>query len=588
MKSFLVVSLVLFTSCAHGPSTKERGLELKRIVDDHFEQTLRMHPLFATSIGDHRFDDQLENGYTPEAREKERALTSSTLIQLQELGCKNLSEQDQLTCEIITDDLMAESELQKVSFGHLMPIDQFGSFPADFAELATGSSFVSFNTVQDYKNFLKRSDRVPEIIDSIIANMKEGIQKKITTPQVLIQKALKQLDDLIVPDFRKSVFYKPLAAPKPGVTIDAGLKSEYEATIQNKIYPAYRKLRDYVRGQYLAKARKTSGLKDLPGGAEYYKALARINTTTDLSPEQIHDLGLSEVKRIREQFEAAKSALGFKGDLKSFFTAMQKQDPKFYPFKTEKEVLDAYREIYTRVMKKIPAHFRLVPKAAFEIREVEKFKAESAAEAYQNGSPDGSRPGIFWVPIPNPKKYNNREMEALFLHEAIPGHHFQISIQQELSDFPRYRRFSGNNAYVEGWALYTESLGKDLGMYADGWQWIGRLGMEMHRAIRLVVDTGLHSKGWSREQAIQYSLDNEPRAKQGIVSEVERYMAIPGQALSYKLGELTIQHLKKRAQDGLGAQYSDPDFHDEILKDGALPLTVLQNKIGRWIKSRRN
>jgi len=417
--------------------------------------------------------------------------------------------------------------------------------------------------------------------------MKIGMKKGVTTPQILVDKGLKQLHELLAPDFRKSVFYKPvLDLDKKVSALDAAvIKIEYEKSIQKKIYPSYRKLETFVRQEYRSRARRTSGVGALPGGNQYYSAAIKEQTTTDLNADQIMNLGLSEVKRIHEELEQAKNDLGFKGSLQEFFKSL-KNDPKLYPFQTDEEVLQAYHAIHKRVMEQVPAHFHLMPKARFEIKEVEKFKAENASEAYQNASEDGTRPGIFWVPIPNAKKYCSKDMESLFLHEAIPGHHFQISIQQELQGIPRYRKFNGNNAYVEGWALYCESLGKDLGMYTDPYQWIGRLGGEMHRAIRLVVDTGIHAKGWSREKAIRYSEENEPADRDGIISEIERYMASPAQALSYKLGELKIQELKGIAKTKLGKKYNDPDFHDQILKDGALPLSVLDQKVNQWINSR--
>jgi uncharacterized protein (DUF885 family) len=243
-------------------------------------------------------------------------------------------------------------------------------------------------------------------------------------------------------------------------------------------------------------------------------------------------------------------------------------------------------EIYKKVMKKIPDYFHLLPKAKFEIRQVEPFKAENASEAYQPANEDGSRPGIFWVPVPHPTDYAVKDMECLFLHEAIPGHHFQISIQQELPHLSRYRKFMGNTSYIEGWALYAESLGKELGMYTNPYQWVGRLTLEMHRAIRLVVDTGIHFYGWSREKAIGYSLEHEPEDKRSVEAEIDRYMAIPGQAVSYKVGELKIQELKKRAKQMLGTSYLDWEFNDQIIQNGSLPLSVLDAQVDRFIREK--
>jgi uncharacterized protein (DUF885 family) len=320
----------------------------------------------------------------------------------------------------------------------------------------------------------------------------------------------------------------------------------------------------------------------VPGGKDYYLALVRNHTTTRLSPDEIMAIGLKEVARIRAELDQVKRELKFKGSLVEFFKSLR-QGSTLYTLKTHESVLEAYHRIHETLLGHIPAHFHLLPKARFEIREVEKFKADTAGESYQNPSADGTRPGIFWVPIPDPGKYPMKSMEALFLHEAIPGHHFQIALQQEL-DLPRYRKFNGNNAFVEGWGLYAESLGSELGLYQNPYSRIGRLEYEMHRALRLVVDTGMHWKGWSRERAIEYCLKNEPMGKSDIVSEIERYMAIPGQALAYKLGELKIQELKLLAKTKLKDRFDEPAFHDEILEEGPLPLSVLDSKIKSWIE----
>ena len=309
---------------------------------------------------------------------------------------------------------------------------------------------------------------------------------------------------------------------------------------------------------------------------------AKASTTTKLTPDEIHQIGLSEVRRIRAEMEKVKQQVGFKGDLAAFFEFVR-TDPKLNPFKTADEVLTAYRAIEARLQTNLPQYFGIIPKAKFEIRQTEKFREAGASEQYSTGSPDGSRPGVFYVPIPDPTKYQLIRMESLFLHEAIPGHHYQLSLQQEQTNLPKFRQFGGNGAYIEGWALYTESLGKELGLYTDPYQYFGMLSAEIHRAIRLVVDTGIHTKGWTREQAIKYSLENEPLTEDKVIAEVERYIAIPGQALAYKIGQLKILELRRKSERELGAKFNIRDFHDEILKDGSLPLDVLERKINEWI-----
>jgi uncharacterized protein (DUF885 family) len=467
------------------------------------------------------------------------------------------------------------------------PFNQFASFPIDFAEIASGSSYVTFENAADYENFMKRLKKVPAYLSTMQERMRTGVEKKITVPRALAQKGLKNLKSLLASPPAESAFFKPLRTFPASIPAEKQkeLKDAYEKILTGEVLPAYGGFVKFVEEEYLPECRKTAGIHAVPGGRENYLALVKYHTTTNLSPNEIMMIGLKEVSRIRAEFETVKTKLGYRGKLQDFFKSLRTK-PELFPFRSHEAVLDGYHRIHRTLEQAIPAHFRLLPKARFDIREVEKFKAETSGEAYQNPSADGSRPGIFWVPIPDPAKYQKKSMEALFLHEAIPGHHFQIALQQEL-DLPRYRKFSGNNAYVEGWGLYAESLGRDLGLYTDPYEWIGRLEYEMHRALRLVVDTGIHWKGWTRERAIQYSMENEPMDQDGIVAEIERYMAIPGQALSYKLGELKIQELKAAAKSELGPKYADPDFHDEILKDGPLPLSVLDSKMRKWISLRK-
>ena len=587
----LVGILSFLSACSTAPQKTEnagpRVIQLNGILDSYFESYLKLDPLFATSIGDHRYDDQLPISIRPEHRAMQKALIEESLRQVRDLGCRDMPESALLNCMTFEDDLGASLALLKVDLDDQMPFNQFDSFPLDLAELASGSSYVTFESKKDYLNFMERLKKVPEYFETMETQMRAGAKKGITVPRALAQKGLKNIQSLLNTRPEENVFLKPLRKLPESITAKEReeLVPAYEALIHSRVIPAYQKLAEYVKSEYLKQCRKTSGILSVPGGREYYQALVKYHTTTSLSPDEIMKIGLGEVARIKKEFEEVKHRLGYKGDLKSFFKSLR-SNPALFPFKTNQEVLGGYRNIHKTLTAQIPAHFRLLPKAAFDIREVEKFKAETAGESYQNPSADGSRPGIFWVPIPDPTKYQKKSMEALFLHEAIPGHHFQIAVQQEL-DLPRYRKFNGNNAYVEGWGLYAESLGKDLGLYTDSYEWVGRLEYEMHRALRLVVDTGMHWKGWSRERAIRFSLDHEPMDEAGIIAEIERYMAIPGQALSYKIGELKLQELKRLAKSELGPKYNDPDFHDEILKDGALPLSVLESKIKRWISAKK-
>jgi uncharacterized protein (DUF885 family) len=356
--------------------------------------------------------------------------------------------------------------------------------------------------------------------------------------------------------------------------------------IEGELMPAYKRLRNFVADEYMAQARTTSGLGALPNGSAWYAFNARNTTTTNLTPEQIHQIGLDEVARIHGEIGGVMKQVGFKGSMQDFFKFMQ-NDPRF-SFKDEPALLAFYRGLEAKINQQIPQQFSLIPKAPFEIRPVEAFRAQSAAGgSYMRPSEDGSRPGIFYVNTYDLPTRKTWDAEDLYLHEAIPGHHFQLALQQELTNLPMFRRFGGEIAFSEGWGLYAESLGKDLGVYSDPYSYFGYLQNELWRAIRLVVDTGLHSKGWTREQVIQYMLANSAESETQSTAEAERYMAIPGQALAYKIGELKIKELRARAEKELGPKFDVREFHAEVLKDGSVPLEVLEGKIDRWIAAKR-
>ncbi|MFN8166772.1 MAG: DUF885 domain-containing protein [Bacteroidia bacterium] len=364
------------------------------------------------------------------------------------------------------------------------------------------------------------------------------------------------------------------------------LTSLYKKAITDEIVPAFKKMHDFIRDEYLPKCLPNAGISNVPGGKEYYAYLTRFWTTTDMTPNQVYEIGQKEVARLRAEMERVKESTGFKGTLKEFFNFIH-TNKQFFPYKKPQEVIDGYYAIEKREEPKLKEMFNLVPKAKFEVRQTEKFREASASAEYNQSAPDGSRPGIFYVPIPDPTKYNVVGMEDLFLHEAIPGHHYQTSIQQENEDLPKFRRFGWYGAYGEGWALYTESLGKELGLYTDPYQYFASLSEEMHRALRLVVDVGMHMKGMTREEAIQLSLENDAESEADITVEIERYMAIPGQALAYKIGQMKILELRARAEKELGSKFSIKDFHDEVLRDGCLPLAIFERKMLDWIERKK-
>lgn len=561
--------------------------KLNQLFENAFADYLRLHPVVATAIGDHRYDDQFPNDISEEFRAQEKEIYVKYLRELGTINRNALVGQDRLSYD--TFKLQAETAFEGYNFRiNLTPINQFSDTTSSFAQLASGRSLHPFKTVKNYEDFLGRMRGFQIWVDTAIANMRKGVAAGVVLPRILVEKKLPQLSALLPSDVKQSLFYQPVTSLPADFSAEdkARLTENYARAITEIIYPSYRKLYDFLKDEYLPKSRSTVGLSAVPKGREEYAYRVKSITTTRLTPDQIHQIGLDEVRRIRSEMERVKEQVGFKGDLKAFFEFVR-TDPKFNPFKNAEEVLAAYRAIEARLQTNLPNYFGVIPKAKFEIRQTEKFREAGASEEYNTGSPDGSRPGVFYVPIPDPTKYQVIRMESLFLHEAIPGHHYQLSLQQEQKNLPKFRQFGGNGAYVEGWALYTESLGKELGLYTDPYQYFGMLSAEMHRAIRLVVDTGIHSQGWTREQAIKYSLENEPLTEDKVIAEVERYIAIPGQALAYKIGQLKILELRRKSERELGAKFSIREFHDEILKDGALPLDVLERKIDEWIASRK-
>jgi uncharacterized protein (DUF885 family) len=399
-----------------------------------------------------------------------------------------------------------------------------------------------------------------------------------------MEKVLPQLEPLIAKDPKQSLFYRPVTNFPESFTAEERERftNAYTKAIATQIVPAYQRLQAFIRDEYLPKTRATVGITSLPNGAEWYAYLVKLQTTTNLTPAEIHDIGLKEVARIRGEMEKVIAQVGFKGDMAAFF-AFLRSDPRFYYTKPD-DLLDGYRALKSQAAEAAPRLFAVSPKADFEIRAVEEFRARSAAGAsYRAATPDGSRPGVFYVNTYDLKSRPRYTMQSIYLHEAVPGHHFQFSIQQELESLPSFRRFGGYTAYSEGWGLYAESLGRELGFYADPYDYFGALGAEMFRAVRLVVDTGMHAKEWSREQAIEYMSANAPIGPSDAVSEIERYIANPGQALAYKVGELKLKELRARATKQLGERFDLREFHTRVLTDGALPLDVLETKIDRWI-----
>ncbi len=587
MKISILVSIIMATLISCNSKKNEQSTTtdsgFATVLDDYYEQRLKLFPVEATQQGDSRYNDQLPNDISQSFLAESKVFYTSTLEKLKAFDREKLSDEDKISYDILTRELALQLE-QFQFHQEEIPFNQFTGLTLAFGQLGSGEGAQPFKTVKDYDDWLKRASAFSVWGDSAITGFRKGIATGRVLPKSLVVKMIPQMTDLVVSDPTKSLFYGPIQKlPKTFSTADKDrLIASYKKAINEQIVPTYRKLGAFLKDEYLPKARTTSGIDILPQGPELYRYLVKVQTTTNDTPEEISRIGLKEVARIRGEMEKVKTQVGFTGTLDEFFTHL-KTEKKFYPYKKPKEVLDAFQAILARLEPNLKKEFTNTPRSKFEIRQTEKFREASASAEYNQASADGSRPGIFYVPIPDATKFNfTSGMESLFLHEAIPGHHYQTSLQQENTSLPKFRRFAWYGAYGEGWALYCESLGKELGLYTDPYQYMGALGDEIHRAIRLVVDVGLHTKHMTREQAIKYMMANEPIAEQGATAEIERYMAIPGQALSYKIGALKIRGLRTKYEKQLGDKFSLAAFHDEFLKDGCMPLDVLERKMDAW------
>ena len=564
----------------------DKAAQLNQLYADYWEGVLKLNPLQATFQGDARYNDQLPDMGSAEYRKQSHDFTVEWLDKARKIGDDGLQGQDLLSYRIFVEELEQSLEGEKFP-DWMLPVNQMGSTVSYAVMLGSGQQAQPFKTVKDYDNWLARAARIPVLLDTEIANMREGIKAGVVQPRVLMQKVVPQFDALITAKPEDSQFWGPITA-MPADFSDADkqrLTEAFRGLISEQLMPAMQKERDFIANEYLPATRDTVGLEALPDGKAWYAFNVKQMTTTEQTPEQIHEIGLKEVERIHGEMQQVMQQVGFKGSLQDFFKFMQTD--KQFQFASEPALLEHYRGLEATIEANIPKLFSLTPKAGFEIRPVEAFRAESAAGGeYMSPSEDGTRPGIFYVntfDLPTRKTW---DAEDLFLHEAIPGHHFQIALQQELQGVPAFRRFGGQTAFIEGWGLYAESLGKDLGVYTDPYSYFGRLQGELWRAVRLVVDTGLHAKGWSRQQVLDYMFANSSVSEPDAVAEAERYIAWPGQALAYKTGELKIQELRKRAEQKLGDKFDIREFHAEVLKDGSVPLDVLDGKIERWLQAK--
>ena len=531
-------------------------------LERYYHEAVELNPLNAAGWGDSEagHEDLFPNDIGAGYRTQASALADKYLAELATYDRAALTPTEQLSYDTLKWTLQAQADYDE-QFFYLLPVNQFWSTPNSFAQLGSGKSVHPFQTEKNFRDFIGRMRGFSAWVDTAIANMKEGVARGVVQPRILMERVLPQLESSLIDDPARNIFFDPLAKLPADLApaVREKLVADYTAAIREIVIPSFQRLHSYIKNEYLPHCRETAGLGALPGGAKAYAAAVRLYTTTDFTPDEIHEIGLKEVARVRGEMAKVQAQVGFKGTLTEFLNYAA-TDPKFTPYTADEQVLDGFRAIESRVMAKIPQFFGHVPRTKFEVRATEKFRAATASHEYQPGSADGTRPGAFYAPIPEVTKYRVLRMEDLFLHEAIPGHHFQISLTIENTGLPKFRRYGGNNAYVEGWALYCESLGRELGLFSDPYQYLGMLIGDMHRAVRLVVDTGIHAKGWTREQALVYAAEQEGGSpnEQKNVAETERYMAIPGQALSYKIGQLKIREIRARSEKQLGAKFSLP------------------------------
>ncbi len=571
----LIVFLALLTGCV-SPSPSER---LHELMDASWDADIRWSPTWATTIGDHRYDDKLSD-LSLEMYERRNGQLMMFAFTLANIPSVELSAEDRLTADVF-EWYLAAKLLDQTSQRHLMPVTQLSGFHLSLPMMLVSQPFATY---QDYMNYGARLASFSIQVDQAIKSMREGIAKGYVPPRITVEPALDQINAHILDDPKQSEFYKP-TKQFPGSFTDAecvDLAGMLWHTINNNVIPAYRKLHSFIDSEYLPACRETVGIWAVPEGDKIYANLVHRYTSTKKTPEEIHRLGIKELKRIHAEMNVIRQEVGFEDRLPEFMTHMR-DDPQFRA-PSGSWLMEHYAEILARTEPELHKLFGRLPNADCEVKEIESYRAASAPVAYYNlSAPDGSRPGYFYVNTYQPQERVTYTMEALTYHEAVPGHHLQFALHAEDGGLPNFRRHNYITVYCEGWALYTEGLGQYLGGYTDPLQRYGRLAYEAWRAARLVVDTGMHHFKWSRQRAIDYMNVNTGLARLNIEREVDRYIAWPGQALAYKIGEITIRDLRDQAMERLGDRFDLRAFHDQLLVDGPLPMSMLVERMNKWI-----
>ena len=589
----LVAALLASAACAQPQtSVPQEHARLFALFAASDEAELKRNPIEALSRGDMRYADRIGDPFSDAHYDAERAAAASDLVALRAIDRSKLDATDQLVYDTFEwqtrENLRLLTDKPLLLSQEVRPLDHFSGIHLWYPDIASGKGAAPFNTLADYENNLKRNAQYAALLDECIARFRQGMREKIVQPRLTIRNVIDQLNAQIGQGVENSTFYGPVRQFPAAISVEQQkrLRTAYAAQIKTVLIPAETRLRNFLKNEYLPAARASIGLSKMKDGAKVYEYLIESNTTLPLSAEDVHQLGLNEVDRIRRELAEQQKIVGFQGTPKQFF-AFLRSSPRFQP-KSAVALRDGYIAIKAKVEKTIPTQFSIFPRTALEIRPVPAYQEKTAAGgSYNPGTADGTRPGVFYYNSYDLPSRLTWEMETLFLHEGEPGHHFQISLAQENARLPNFMRYGGNTAFQEGWALYSESLWRQLGMETDPWQRIGGLNDEMLRAMRLVVDSGIHAYGWSRQKSIQYMLDNSPESVTDATAEVDRYIAIPGQALAYKIGQITISNCKVRAMQALGPKFDAKAFHAQVLNTGALPMTVLERKIDAWIASQK-
>jgi uncharacterized protein (DUF885 family) len=559
------------------PADPETTKALHALFESEWDYQMEQNPTRASVLGDRRWNDRWRDDNLDAIRKRQEH-AKETLVRFKQIDRAKLSIADQLNYDLFKKDL--EEDIEEFKFQmYLLPINQRGGIQT--ADELTER--LRFQTVKDYEDWIARLRAFPALMDQDLALMREGAKARVMWPKIVLGRVPAQIDKQIVGKPEESPFFKPFKSfPKEVSTVDQErLSKNAREAISSAIIPSFQKLKAYF-GEYLKGAYEQVGVWQMPQGAELYSFLTRRFTTTNLTPQEIHEKGVSEVKRIRGEMEAIMGKVGFKGTLQEFFTKLR-TDPQFF-YKTPEELLEAYRAMSKRIDPNLVKVFKTIPRMPYGVTPIpDKIAPDTTTAYYSRPAADGSRAGFYYVNLYKPETRPKWEMMALSLHEAVPGHHFQIALSQELGEIPKFRRYGGYTAYGEGWGLYSESLGEEMGLYDDPYSKFGQLTYEMWRAVRLVVDTGMHQMKWDRQRAINFFLENAPKSENDIVNEIDRYISMPAQALAYKIGELKIKELRARAHRELGEGFDIREFHDAVLLSGAVPLDILERNIDAWI-----